>query len=183
MDGTSRPAPVTTTCDRLPAFATPIHQRPTHTGEPAPAPTLAHGRNAVPLADPVLDEPARVVEDHQVSKNDSRLVYSTASAGKCPGCGWPQRDCQCSSRHAPNTPIPTRIVVKLRVEKKGRGGKTVTVVDNLPANVQFLRDLCQELKRACGTGGTTVETGVELQGDHRELLRDLLAKRGWVIKG
>ena len=40
-----------------------------------------------------------------------------------------------------------------------------------------------ELKRACGTGGTVFETGVELQGDLRERVRDVLSKKGFVVKG
>jgi translation initiation factor 1 len=78
---------------------------------------------------------------------------------------------------------PARIVAKLRVEKKGRGGKTVTVVDGLPRNAAFLKDLSQELKRACGTGGTVLEGAVELQGDLRERVRELLLSKGLVVKG
>jgi translation initiation factor 1 len=69
------------------------------------------------------------------------------------------------------------------MEKKGRGGKTVTVVYGLPQNDQFLKDLSQELKKACGTGGAVVEGGVELQGDLRDRVRDVLAKRGFAVKG
>jgi translation initiation factor 1 len=116
-------------------------------------------------------------------KNNARLVYSTETAGKCPKCGWPQRDCQCSTRHAADAPIPSRIVAKVRVEKKGRGGKTVTVVSGLPENADFLKELSQDLKRACGTGGTVVEGGVELQGDLRPRVRDVLTQRGYVVKG
>jgi translation initiation factor 1 len=116
-------------------------------------------------------------------KNNARLVYSTGDSGKCPVCGWPQRDCQCSTRRAATEPIPARIVAKLRMEKKGRGGKTVTVVYGLPQNDQFLKELSQELKRACGTGGAVVEGGVELQGDLRERVRDVLVQRGYVVKG
>jgi translation initiation factor 1 len=79
--------------------------------------------------------------------------------------------------------VPTRLVAKLRTEKKGRGGKTVTVVYGLPENTEFLKELSQELKRACGTGGTIVEGAVELQGDLRDRVRDVLAKRGYVVKG
>ena len=86
-------------------------------------------------------------------KNNARLVYSTEDSGKCPVCGWPQRNCQCSTRRAASEPIPTRVVAKLRIEKKGRGGKTVTVVYDLPQNDQFLKELSQDLKKACGTGG------------------------------
>jgi len=69
------------------------------------------------------------------------------------------------------------------MEKKGRGGKTVTVVYGLPENAEFLKELSQELKRACGTGGTVVEGGVELQGDLRPRVRDVLAQRGYIVKG
>jgi len=116
-------------------------------------------------------------------KNNARLVYSTDTTGKCPVCGWPQRNCQCSYQRVANAPIPTRIVAKLRIEKKGRGGKTVTVVDGLPKNSDFLKELSHELKRACGTGGTVVDGGVELQGELRDRLRDVLVKRGYIVRG
>ena len=117
------------------------------------------------------------------SKNYARLVYSTESAGKCPVCGWPQRDCKCSVRNIANAPIPSRIVAKLRTEKKGRGGKAVTVVYGLPENSEFLTELSQQLKKACGTGGTVVDGGVELQGDLCDRVREVLVKRGYVVKG
>jgi len=69
------------------------------------------------------------------------------------------------------------------MEKAGRGGKTVTVVYGLPRNGPFLKELCQDLKRACGTGGAVIEDGVELQGDLRERVREFLAKKGYAIKG
>jgi translation initiation factor 1 len=115
--------------------------------------------------------------------SNSRLVYSTGTGGKCPVCGWPQRDCKCSTRAAANQPLPARIVAKLRMEKKGRGGKTVTVVYGLPQNDAFLKELSQELKRACGTGGAVADGEIELQGDLRERVRDVLANKGYVVKG
>ena len=116
-------------------------------------------------------------------KSTARIVYSTETAGRCPGCGWPQRDCKCSSQSAGSDPVPTRIVAKLRMEKKGRGGKIVTVVFGLPHNDAFLKELCGDLKRACGTGGAVAEDGVELQGDLRGRVREVLASRGYVVKG
>ena len=79
--------------------------------------------------------------------------------------------------------MPARIVARLRIERAGRRGKTVTVVEGLPRNAAFLKALAAELKRACGTGGTVVEDRVELQGDHLETLRGLLAARRWTVKG
>ncbi len=79
--------------------------------------------------------------------------------------------------------MPARLVAKLRIEKAGRGGKTVTVVDGLPRNATFLKDLAQELKRACGTGGAVREEAVEVQGDQRARVRQFLANKGFVVKG
>jgi translation initiation factor 1 len=75
------------------------------------------------------------------------------------------------------------VVAKLRVEKAGRGGKTVTVLYDLPRNEPFLKELCQELKRACGAGGTVADGAIELQGDLRDRVRDLLWKKGFGVKG
>jgi translation initiation factor 1 len=113
---------------------------------------------------------------------DGRIVYSTGVGKMCPGCGWPVKDCKCSSQ-AGTESVPGRIVAKLRMEKKGRGGKTVTVVYDLPNNAAFLKELSQELKRACGTGGAVTDNTVELQGDLRDRVRDYLMKKGWQVKG
>jgi translation initiation factor 1 len=115
--------------------------------------------------------------------SNSRTVYSTDTGSRCPKCGWPADNCQCSDRSGRDEPVPARIVAKLRVEKSGRSGKTVTVVYDLPRNQAFLKDVAGKLKRACGTGGSVVDNTVELQGDVRERLRQLLAKKGWTIKG
>ena len=117
------------------------------------------------------------------AKDNIRTVYSTGTDGKCPTCGWPQRSCMCSSQNRSQEPLPARIVAKLRLEKKGRGGKTVTLVFDLPRNETFISQLTSELKRTCGTGGTSTADMVEIQGDHRDRIRALLAKKGWTVKG
>jgi translation initiation factor 1 len=75
------------------------------------------------------------------------------------------------------------MVAKLRMEKTGRSGKTVTVIYGLPQNEELLKNLSQELKRACGCGGAVAEDGIELQGDLRERVRELLTKKGFAVKG
>jgi translation initiation factor 1 len=59
----------------------------------------------------------------------------------------------------------------------------VTVVDGLPRNAAFLKDLSHELKKVCGTGGAVADGTVELQGDLRERVRVFLTKKGFVVKG
>jgi translation initiation factor 1 len=46
-----------------------------------------------------------------------------------------------------------------------------------------LKELVSELKRACGAGSAVVENSVEIQGDLRERIRGVLAKKGWTVKG
>jgi translation initiation factor 1 len=114
-------------------------------------------------------------------RDNARIVYSSAAGKICRGCGQPERGCRCAqgAREA----VPERPVAKLRMEKAGRGGKTVTVVFGLPNNAAFLKELSADLKRACGAGGTVTADGVELQGDLRERVRALLLARGFVVKG
>ena len=69
------------------------------------------------------------------------------------------------------------------MESKGRGGKSVTVIDGLPDNAPFLEGLATVLKKACATGGTVRPGAVELAGDVRERVRGLLKARGFVVKG
>ncbi|MES2966135.1 MAG: translation initiation factor [Bdellovibrionota bacterium] len=74
-----------------------------------------------------------------------------------------------------------------RIETGSRGGKTVTVIDRLPRQEKFVRDLTKELKAKCGTGGTHVlgdEYGViEIQGDKRKEIKAIFDKKGFLYKG
>ena len=71
---------------------------------------------------------------------------------------------------------PARAVVRL--ERKGRRGKEVTVVDQLGLSDGELRDWLKELKAALGCGGTVEGDSLALQGDHRKRVGALLRARG-----
>jgi translation initiation factor 1 len=119
-----------------------------------------------------------------MAKPPERLVYTSHRGRVCPKCGWPASDCRCASQQpAEDEPVPERIVFKLRIEKTGRGGKTVTVIDGLPRNAPFSAALAQDLKRSCGTGGTLRDGALELQGDLRDRAREFLTRKGYVVKG
>lgn len=119
-----------------------------------------------------------------VVKPRGRLVYASHEGRVCPRCGWPSSDCRCAAqRPAGDEPVPARIVFKLRIEKTGRGGKTVTVIDGLPRNAAFAAELAKELKRSCGTGGALREGALELQGDLRDRAREFLTRKGHTVKG
>jgi translation initiation factor 1 len=110
-----------------------------------------------------------------------RAVYSTDKGRLCPTCGWPLASCRCGERR--DEAVPGRIVAKLRLEKSGRGGKEVTVIDGLPRNAEFLDELARTLKKSCGTGGSVRDGRIELQGDRRERAAALLRGRGILVKG
>ncbi len=78
-------------------------------------------------------------------------------------------------------------VAIFRIEKNGRGGKTVTVIDQLPKQEVFLRDLCKELKSKCGSGGTYSTAGregvIEIQGDQRVAIKAIFDKKAYRYKG
>jgi translation initiation factor 1 len=77
---------------------------------------------------------------------------------------------------APARPAPARAVV--RFEKKGRGGKAVTVVEKLGLPPRELEAWLGELKRALGCGGAVEGDALVLQGDARERVAALLERRG-----
>lgn len=111
----------------------------------------------------------------------ARTVFSTELGRVCPRCGWPEKNCSCAVESQES--VPDRIVARLRIEKAGRKGKTVTVIDSLPKNQDFLKALAKELKKLCGAGGTVVENRVEIQGNRLDQLREILRAKGWIVKG
>ena len=74
-----------------------------------------------------------------------------------------------------------------RVEKNGRGGKTVTVIDQLPNSEDFLKNLTKELKAKCGVGGSyRIENSkgyIEIQGDKREAIKKIFDIKNIRYKG
>jgi translation initiation factor 1 len=73
-------------------------------------------------------------------------------------------------------------VVRVGRETKGRKGKGMSLVSGVPLPPEELKTLAKELKQKCGTGGTVKDGVIEIQGDHRDTLIDLLKARGWMVK-
>lgn len=118
--------------------------------------------------------------------SDSRLVYSTDPKlnEKCPRCRELVSACTCEKTDPQKK---WNYVAVLRIEKQGRGGKTVTVVDGLPKTELFLKEMTTRLKKKCGSGGTYSLAGkegtIEIQGDKRELVRAFFEAQGVRTKG
>ncbi|MEO8082233.1 MAG: hypothetical protein ABI780_00275 [Ardenticatenales bacterium] len=102
-----------------------------------------------------------------------RLVYST-SGGKAP---------KPAPARGPSISRPAaQQVASIRREKKGRGGKTVTVIYDLVLKPDDLKALGKQLKTICGTGGTVKDGTIEIQGDHRDAIAAELQRVGYKTK-
>jgi translation initiation factor 1 len=71
--------------------------------------------------------------------------------------------------------------VKVRRETSGRRGKAVTTVAGVPVDDEALRALAGRLKKRCGVGGSVKDGVIELQGDHREVVVDVLRGEGFDV--
>lgn len=71
--------------------------------------------------------------------------------------------------------------VKVRRETAGRRGKTATTVSNVPLDDAGLRDLAKRLKKRCGVGGSAKDGVIEIQGDHRDVIVEVLRAEGFDV--
>lgn len=71
--------------------------------------------------------------------------------------------------------------VKVRRETAGRRGKAVTTISDVPLADDGLRELAGRLKKRCGVGGSAKDGRIELQGDHRDTVVELLRADGYDV--
>jgi len=69
--------------------------------------------------------------------------------------------------------------VRVYIEKKGRGGKTVTLIKGLSLAAPQLDDLCKKLKAKCGVGGKREGREIMIQGDQRKKVIEAMIKDGY----
>lgn len=115
-----------------------------------------------------------------MSKNNARLVFSSDTGRLCPDCAKAVSQCVCRKQEASIQKGDG--VVRVGRETKGRKGKGVTLVTGVPLPPDALKTLARDLKQKCGTGGTLKDGVIEIQGDHRETLIELLKAKGWTVK-
>lgn len=100
---------------------------------------------------------------------------------RCERCGELEEACTCPPPPKVLTP-PEKQTARLNIEKRKKG-KVVTVVRGLRADENDLPALLGQLKAACGAGGTIKDDALEIQGDHPERVRGLLADLGYRVRG
>lgn len=72
--------------------------------------------------------------------------------------------------------------VRVLLDKKGRQGKSVTLVVGLQHNPNTKEDIAKILKQYCGAGGTVKDGNIEIQGDQREKVTQKLQEMNYVVK-
>ena len=77
---------------------------------------------------------------------------------------------------------PHQQTAYLHRESSGRGGKPVSLVKNLVLSDDDLKALAKKLKHECGRGGTVKDGVIELQGEQREKIADILRRLGYKVK-
>ena len=70
----------------------------------------------------------------------------------------------------------------LHRDTKGRGGSPVILVKNLVLSEEDKKDLAKKLKQLCASGGTVKGDVIEIQGEHREKIAEVLKKMGYRVK-
>jgi translation initiation factor 1 len=106
-------------------------------------------------------------------KNDHRTVWSSEHG-----------DLRKKNQHSVRVSSlsPQQQIVYLHRESGGRGGKAVTLVKNLVLSADDLKALTKKIKQECGTGGTIKDGMIEIQGEQREKIADILRKLGYKVK-
>ena len=100
---------------------------------------------------------------------DSRVVYSTTD-----GDLRKARDPKRKERQAGGNRV------EVRREVAGRRGKAVTTVSGVPVDDAVLKELAGKLKKRCGVGGSVKGGVIEIQGDHRDVVVEILKAEGYM---
>ncbi len=122
-------------------------------------------------------------------RDTPRTVYSSEHGRVCPHCGLPSGRCACRANprgqprgEAALSNAQSDGVVRVGRSSRGRGGKTVTLIEGVQLPAAELRELARNLRRRCGTGGALKNDTIEIQGDQRDAVVEQLEALGFRVK-
>lgn len=98
----------------------------------------------------------------------------------CPKCR--HLPCACPKPAAPGKPPPGKSTGPVKMRREVRRGKPVIVLFELGMGLDAQKDLLKEIQRSCGAGGALKDGTLEIQGDHRERIEEILKARGLKVK-
>ncbi len=107
-------------------------------------------------------------------QDNSKLVYSTDSV-------VPGKE-KAAVKVSEEKISPGQQKIRVRLDRKHRGGKSVTVIENLRMPDAELKNLLKQLKSRLGTGGAVKDGLLEIQGDCRDAVMAVLEKMGYKPK-
>jgi translation initiation factor 1 len=110
------------------------------------------------------------------------VVWSSEHGRMCPACRRALKECVCRASGGGPRGKAADAVVRVGRQTKGRRGKGVTVVTDVPLPSADLTKLAKALKKRCGSGGTVKDGVIEIQGDHRDAIVAELEKQGFRTK-
>lgn len=114
--------------------------------------------------------------------SNSGVVYSSEHGRMCPNCAKPVAQCICTKQKAHQDRPETDGTVRVRPEKSGRGGKTVTAIYGVPGTEEELKTLAKKLKKRAGTGGSFKDWTIIIQGDRVDDVIGWLQNEGYRVK-
>ncbi len=109
-----------------------------------------------------------------MAERNSKLVYSTERT-------VPRKE-KPADRKLPDSAGQVKSGTIVRLERKGRGGKSVTVIEGLRVSVKDRERLLKQIKTKLGTGGTVKNGSLEIQGDHCDAVMAELTQIGYRAK-
>ncbi len=86
-----------------------------------------------------------------------------------------------TERATPDLP-PEKQDLRVQATRAGRKGKTVTVITGFQTTPETLQKLVKQLKSQCGSGGTVKENEIEIQGEHKQKILEILKNLGYKAK-
>lgn len=115
---------------------------------------------------------ARKKTANRQAENGDRIVYREFGT---------KNNTEAIAREVQEVP-PNQQNLRVQASRKGRKGKTVTIISGFQQQPESLTELLKKLKSQCGAGGAVKENTIEIQGDHTEKLLEILKNLGYKAK-